>query len=165
MHFTCCKIKKSIHEETNHAIVIKMCTCLNEMNGGMTYYYLTHSLLYSPFFWHGSPTFFSSHASWHAFFSLFQGLTMTWIIQGYLFWRERLSKQEAFIDGWWMMLIPSVEILHMNMGVYMILITKAWKRILLVSHNLTKLKEITSCIWIWFCNNYSYGSGRYFHIE
>ena len=100
--------------------------------------------------WH---TFYG-YASFHIFFitpNIDDNMERVVVKQSWSFY---------FMNGWWMMLIPSVEILHMNMGVYMILITKAWKRILLVSHKLTKLKEITSCIWIWFCNNYSYGSGR-----
>ena len=38
---------------------------------------------------------------------------------------------------------------------------KSMKIFLLGSRNLTKFNEITSNIWIGFCNNYSYGSGRY----
>ena len=34
----------------------------------------------------------------------------------------------CFMNGLWMMLIPSVGILHMNIGVYVILLTKAWKK-------------------------------------
>ena len=32
------------------------------------------------------------------------------------------SRSFYFMDGWWIMLIPSVGILHMNMGIYVIVI-------------------------------------------
>ena len=34
------------------------------------------------------------------------------------------SRSFYFMDGWWIMLIPNVGISHMNMGVYVILITR-----------------------------------------
>jgi len=69
---------------------------------------------------------FLCHASWHAFFSLFLGLTMTWINQGYYFGeRERdCQSKEHLFGGWWMMLIPCVGISQVEMDVYVVLITR-----------------------------------------
>ena len=61
------------------------------------------------------------------------------------------SRSFYFMDGWWIMLIPSVGILHTKWAC-----TGPWsqsmKRPLLGSHNLKKLNKVTSSIWMKFCN-------------
>ena len=95
-----------------HGLCIFFLTCLVSMRhtffGHASFHFFLTWLLSM---WH---TFFG-YASFHIFF-------ITHIID---IWREwSWLRSFYFMDGWWIMLISSVGILHMIMGVYVILIPK-----------------------------------------
>ena len=87
---------------------------------------------------------------WHTFFGY---ASFHFFIAHTIYNMERVIMDQArnfyCMDEWWMMLIPSVGISHMKWTC-----TWSWsqsmKRLLLGSHNLTKLNKATSSIWIRF---------------
>jgi hypothetical protein len=100
--------------------------------------------------WH---TFFG-HASFLFFFIAHTINNMERVI-------VKQSRNFYFMDGWWIMLIPSVGISHMNMGVYVILITK-YEKILARVTQFDKTQWSNKHHMDKVLQHYSYGAGRYF---
>ena len=97
--------------------------------------------------------FYFWHALWDMWHTFFGYASFHFFIAHTIYNMERVIMDQArnfyCMDEWWMMLIPSVGILHMKWTC-----TWSWpqsmERLLLGSHNLTKLNKATSIIWIRF---------------
>ena len=132
--------------KSSHTNVIKMCMCMewNGMSGDITnslpwiisliYYYYFSWIWVIHFFWHallacgipslGMHLFYFWHSFWACGIPSF-GMHLFLIAHSINNMERMIMKQSRsfyFMDGWWIMLIPSVGILHMNMGIYVILI-------------------------------------------
>ena len=135
--------------KSNHTNVIKMCMCMewNGMSGDMTnslpwiisliYYYYFSWIWVIHFFWHallacgipywGMHLFYFNIPFEHVAYLLSVCIFSFFLIAHSINNMERMIMKQSrsfyFMDGWWIMLIPSVGILHMNIGIYMILNT------------------------------------------
>ena len=139
------KRKSESMKKLKQTSVIKMCMCVewNGMSGDVTNSLswiiplLYFSWTWAMHFFFDMPCEHEAYILWARIFSFFFDMTFEhvayflWVcIFSYFFITHIIGIRREwswlrsfyFMDGWWIMLIPSVGILHMNMGIYVILI-------------------------------------------